>query len=46
MVTHVPDGGSDIRKVQELLDHRDVRTTMIYDLYAGPESGWTGDQQH
>ena len=24
------EGGYDIRTVQELLDHRDVKTTMIY----------------
>ena len=28
--THVLDGGYDIRTVQELLGHRDVKTTMIY----------------
>ena len=34
--THLPESGYDIRTVQELLGHRDVKTAMIYTHVIGP----------
>jgi site-specific recombinase XerD len=33
--THLLQGGHDIRTIQELLGHKDVRTTMLYTHIAG-----------
>ena len=34
--THLLDSGIDIRYVQELLGHKDIRTTMIYSHLSKP----------
>lgn len=37
--THLLQGGTDIRKIQDLLGHKDLKTTMVYTHMAGIGAG-------